>query len=260
MSTEIIDTQIISYAFKGVPDYTVTSKAISSVTAQEFLLVQANDFKRARYYLPRLTDWEVAGIYERLKSGDTEAKLRFGHQHRGWKRRTDQLIIELNSDFPAIIEYGHNRISVAINNQDRRYYELCVNGLDRKLQRKLLSRFDFIIENRVSCLSLSPVIVERMFVLLEAFSTKFNAKSNYRNTINDMLILATALEREAQLLTNDTLLNRFAANFFDAPFTPQSNDTCRIDFSKKSQDRRKPLESKGYINRSWQVHERRGRS
>jgi predicted nucleic acid-binding protein len=47
----IIDTQILSYHFKGVDkDISSQNLAISSITANEFLLAQPNNSEKPDYY------------------------------------------------------------------------------------------------------------------------------------------------------------------------------------------------------------------
>ena len=94
--------------------------------------------------------------------------------------------------------------------------------------------------------------------LLAQFLDRYEAKQNMRNTINDVLVLATAIEKKVPLLTEDNLLRRFTAEVIGA-LTGERQGNLLLDFSAAEvQERRKPLESKGYINRGWQVLERRG--
>ncbi len=97
-----------------------------------------------------------------------------------------------------------------------------------------------------------------MNILLQ-FLDKYEAKQNHRNTVNDILILSTAVEHSAPLLTEDSLLRRFAAEILGAKCHEQQSKELIIDFTTPEVvDRRKPLESKGYINRGWQILEHRG--
>jgi hypothetical protein len=56
----VLDTQVVSYAMKGVPGLAARGSLISSVTAQEFLLAQSNDSRRLRYALPALINCPAA--------------------------------------------------------------------------------------------------------------------------------------------------------------------------------------------------------
>ncbi|MEV6799499.1 hypothetical protein AB0M91_14285 [Micromonospora rifamycinica] len=255
---ELVDTQIVSYAWKGVAGYEINGKAVSSVVAQEFLLIQEDNPRRPRYYLPRLQQSEVTARWEFYKAGDDEHVARLKRPSHGWRKRTERLMIDLGEDFPAIVEYGHGRLSAAINDGDVRYFELCIAALDRRLRRKLMDRFSFMVECRLKCVALSLETVSRMFPLLDSFSATYNMKADYRNTINDMLILATALERNSRLLTMDSLLNRFAANYYGVTFDVAGSGVGCLEFGGSVPCGRKSRESRGYINRGWRVHESRG--
>ncbi|GAB7039114.1 MULTISPECIES: hypothetical protein [Catenuloplanes] len=254
---DLVDTMIVSYAWKGIPGFEIQGRSISSVTAQEFLLVQTPDPKQPLYYLPSRGLLVVGRHHLVVRAGNRISPAQRERLRRKWKDQTDRLIIDFASDYPRIVEYGHNRISGTINAKDITYYSACTSVLDRQIQDTLLSRFAFLAANGVRCIALSPRIIEQMFTLLEAFSQTANVKTNFRNSINDLLILATAIDRRVRLVTRDTLLNRFAAGVHDAPVERVAPEVWTIDFSESTADRRKPYESKGYVNRSWQVMERR---
>jgi hypothetical protein len=86
--------------------------------------------------------------------------------------------------------------------------------------------------------------------LFAEFTSEHNCKGNVRNTVNDILILATAIDRQKKFLTHDNLLNRFAAEYYEAPTHKDKNELL-IDFSEKVAEKRKNRESKGYINKGW---------
>lgn len=96
-------------------------------------------------------------------------------------------------------------------------------------------------------------------LILGQFLDRYEAKQNPRNTINDIIILSTAIEHSVPLLTEDNLLRRFSAELMGALCFEQPHSQLLIDFTAPEvSDRRRPFESKGYINRGWQVLERRG--
>jgi len=69
--------------------------------------------------------------------------------------------------------------------------------------------------------------------------------------VNDVLILASAIEYQKPFLTKDNLLSRFAAETYHVQAIQQEGNIL-VDFSKiEPIERRKSLESKGYINRGW---------
>ena len=89
--------------------------------------------------------------------------------------------------------------------------------------------------------------------LLQEFSKQHNLKANFRNSLNDILILSSAIDSSATLMTEDNLLNKFAVQQYSGSYDKRS-DLVAINFDKISgSPPRKNLESKGYINRGWQV-------
>ena len=106
----IVDTQILSYRFKGLEDNIHgRSLAISSITANEFLTAQPKDSKQPNYYIIH------PARYPYLLEGD-------GSQYFGnpkWAKmgahRTDQVIIDFGNHFSAYREFGNEAISQIIN-------------------------------------------------------------------------------------------------------------------------------------------------
>ena len=89
---------------------------------------------------------------------------------------------------------------------------------------------------------------------------RYETKQNARNTVNDILILGTSIVQTEVLLTEDSLLRRFTAEVVGADCHERSSNRLLIDFEAPLvTERRKPLEAKGYVNRGWQILERRGR-
>jgi hypothetical protein len=88
--------------------------------------------------------------------------------------------------------------------------------------------------------------------LLDKFLIKHSSKSDFKNTWNDILILSKAINKQLPLLTEDKLLNRFAAENYNTKAI-QENGFLKIDFSDtKNVEKRTNKESKGYINRGWE--------
>jgi hypothetical protein len=89
--------------------------------------------------------------------------------------------------------------------------------------------------------------------LFYEFLLRYNSKENLKNTINDVLILATAINSSSSLVTKDSLLNRFASEQYNAELI-ENQDSLIVDFGKeKSLEKRRSKESKGYINKGWRV-------
>jgi hypothetical protein len=119
----------------------------------------------------------------------------------------------------------------------------------------------YILDNKYHCYCLNRSIIEQGLDLFSRFIAEHNCKGNVRNTVNDILILATAIERGKLLLTHDNLLNRFAAEYYNnAPIQRDKNELL-IDFSgEPTGERKKNQESKGYINRGWSYSVRNNRA
>ncbi|MEH2242710.1 hypothetical protein [Nostoc sp.] len=115
------------------------------------------------------------------------------------------------------------------------------------------------MDNGYYCYSLTKSSVKQALSLFSEFTSEHNCKDNVRNTVNDILILATAIDKEKKFLTDDNLLNRFAAEYYEAPIH-EDKDKLLIDFSEKVVEKRKNQESKGYINRGWSYAVRKNRA
>lgn len=244
---QILDTQIISYAFKETYDGQVTHQNIASITANEFLLVQSAERTKANYYVPLS---QIIG----LKTGNEIDFPRRDHPFP--KRHTDQIILEFGQDYPAIIEFCNLAISETINSKAKGLFHETIRFLDKEQRKLILARFNFLLNQNINCLLLSRNTVVLGLNLFCEFLSRYNTKENFRNTVNDVLILATAVNSSATLVTKDSLLNRFASDYYNG-FTKEKSGFLSIDFGKeKNLVRRRNRESKGYINKGWQIRVR----
>lgn len=256
----ITDTQVLSYYYKGAAPLPSSPILISSVTAAEFLLIQSAIPSRANYYpiLPAHLRHRTGGG---LLGESAAPRILFDskrHAAHG-KHRTDQLVLNFNGRMPSFIEFGSVAISQIINDGYQDIYAASISHLDKTHQKKLRDKLQFLIRTNVQCLAVTPTIADVGMNILGQFLDKYEAKKNPRNTINDILILSTAVEHSLPLLTEDGLLKRFTAELLGASYFEHAPDRLLIDFTPPEvSDRRKPFESKGYINRGWQVMERRG--
>jgi predicted nucleic acid-binding protein len=235
----MVDTQILSYRFKGI-DKDIHSKSwvISSITANEFLETQPKDSKKPDYYI--IHPARYPHLFNLL-----DAKCAKMGEHR-----TDQVIIDFGNQFPAYREFGNEAISEIINQKKIETYKLSISHFPKQKQKDRLKKLMYILDNDYQCYSLTKSALEEGLSLFSQFTSKHNCKANIRNTVNDILILATAIDRKKVLLTHDKLLNRFAAEYYEVPIEQDKNELL-IDFSKKAVDQSKNRESKGYINSGW---------
>ena len=244
----IVDTQILSYRFKGLENNIHgESLAISSITANEFLVAQPKDSNPPNYYIIH------PAIYSHLLQAEGVSIL----QHFGnpkWAkmgaRRTDQVIIDFGNQFSAYREFGNEAISEIINDNKLEIYKISIAHLPKQKQKYLLKRLKYILDNGYYCYSLTKSSIDEALEMFSEFVSEHNCKENMRNTANDILILATAIDRGKKFLTNDNLLNRFAADYHEAPIHKDKNELL-IDFSEKQVNKKINRESKGYINKGW---------
>jgi predicted nucleic acid-binding protein len=255
----ITDTQVLSYYYKAVLPSPVAPISISSITAAEFLLMQSKQ-NGANYYpiLPSMMRHRVGSFMHvgSLASG----RMMFDSKRHAMlgKHRTDQLVLNFNGRMPSFVEFGGLAISQIINDGHYHLFSASISHMGKALRKKLQDRLRFLMNSNVQCLAVTPGIADIGMNILGQFLDKYEAKQNTRNTVNDMLILATAIQYEMSLLTEDGLLKRFTAQLLGAPCIEKNFDRVLIDFKRPTtEDRRKTLESKGYINRGWQVMERR---
>lgn len=246
----IVDTQIVSYCFSGYwePEH-AKGIEISSVTASEFLLFQTRENGKADYYVVN------PERYGRLHA---EALFSVYYEHAGnakWakmgSRRTDSLIIDFSSQYQAYRMFGNDAISSIINNRNLEAFKLSISHLEKPRQKQLKKKIEYIFDNDMHCHRVNEVVCDIGMKLLEKFERNINPKDNIKNTVNDLLILATAIEKEKALHTKDKVLAKFAAEEYSAK-TTESSDSVIVDFSREALPERKVnQESKGYINKGW---------
>jgi hypothetical protein len=240
----ILDTQIISYAYKGAFNQDITGQTISCLTAKEFLLLQYGEIDKPDYYVPL--------VPQRMGANDlAEGSLQFRMDHPFSVRSTDFTLLEFGQDFSPLREYCNTAVSSLINNENKIYYRESIRFLPKPKRKLLKHKFDFVLSEKLRCLPLSQNAIDLGFDLLYEFSKQFNIKGNFRNSIYDLLILAAAIENEAILKTKDSVLNRFAIEYSGALLAEREKH-IEIEFSNSSQKiRKRSTESKGYINRGW---------
>ena len=200
----MLDTQVLSDAYKG-RDEPVQGARISSIVAGEFLEIYLpTSFAKARYYI-------------RYHSGHTMAHDILGGELPPSTRKPsyiDRLILEFGRDYPTVIEYGSRAMAAIINDRNHGMYAQIVGSFDKAFQKKVRPRFAFICGQIGQCVPLTRETAEVGMYLFGAFTRKYAVKDDFRNSINDMMIIATARSSGERLISKDSLLNRFAADVF----------------------------------------------
>lgn len=248
----IIDTQIVSYALKGssIAGGGLSGFSVTSTVAQEFLRVRDVATGESRYFTPPPHTLGPAArdayFAQRKIHGDRPSDRPL------FKRATDKLIMDFNNEFPSVVEYGHLGISHLIGTANRVIFSESVNHLAKRERKDLLGKFIFLAEQRVECIPVKADCVPVAFGLLKRLIARgFNLKADFRNSLNDMLILGTAITRGADLWTQDELLAQFAAEELTSKVKHRDTHYEIPVQSSENSIRRVSRESKGYINTGW---------
>jgi hypothetical protein len=248
---DFLDTQIISYAMKGREGLPIKGATISSISANELLLVQGTKYTQANYYVPMPCSRFKVTSKEPSHFNPSHRLSRMDHPFS--RRSTDQVLLDFGNQYPTIIEYGNLAISIVINNKASVLFNEAIKFLPAHQRKRVRRAFDFIIDNSIRCAPLTKNSIAYAVDLLQKFATKHSFKGNFRNSLNDILILASAIDASAKLNTEDSLLGAFAAEVYNVPQHIEDGILV-IDFSSNNEPlSKKKAESKGYINKGWQV-------
>ena len=142
----------------------------------------------------------------------------------------------------------HKRIDV---------YSRRIAHLDKPERRRLVEIFSYLIDRDLSCLSLDRATAQVGMDLLRqyAMSDGNNLKANFRNSLNDMLILAASINSGVDLLTEDRALWRFAMRTLKLSLNAKG-PLIELETSPKAAKSANSKEGKGYVNRSWEARVR----
>jgi predicted nucleic acid-binding protein len=248
--SSFVDTQVVSYAMKGQWSNPIAGSLLSSVVANEFLLAYTSNLKRARYYIP-ISDRK--SLLPRLHSLIRKEYKQNPHMRRVVTRqKTDKIIIDFGTEYPTIFEFNSVSVAKVINERNKSLFRESIEFVDRRQRQIIMQRFDFLLDSAVRCVPLNPRDVTLGFRLLNAFTRTSTVKLKFRNTWNDILVLATAKNCLGRLVTRDKMLFRFAADVYGAEVRSVGS-FLEVSFDSGKETRRPSRESKGYVNRRWQV-------
>ncbi len=240
-----IDTHIVSYAKKGLLTQSIRGANISSVAASELLLVYGGRRTAANYYVP---------VAYPLHMGTHIASLKRDQPYP--KGSTDRVVFSFGSDFEPLIEFGSKALARMVNERDAELLRQSISFLDKQKQKIIREDFGFLVENDVHCVPLRPGTVEIGYRLLEAFKLSGERfKSTFRNTWNDLLILAAAWDHGDVLWSEDSQLNRFSATSF-GECSELIPGVLKIHFHRtgdRGTQRHRGDESKHYVNKGWRA-------
>ncbi|MGN0707756.1 MAG: PIN domain-containing protein [Faecalibacterium sp.] len=246
---EFIDTQIISYKFNGrknLFDGDIHGRKISSIVALEFLGLMVKSENRARMY-PFV-----------LAKNHSPLPVQVPHRTKGRELGigcTDRMIIDFNGDFDSIIIFSNEAISRLINKKDlSTLLFFAKSSLDKFSYKQFRRKVEFLINNDIVVVPLSQESVNTMHRIYEMIKDNYNVKSNYRNSIMDLLILSTAIENEEPLITLDKELNKVLEKCCpDIEISNSPNGLARITYLNKSNKKSNENGNKGYTNNGWRV-------
>ena len=241
----IIDTNILYYKHKD-PKYKVSieNDFITSVNALEFLKnIEKVHTNKAKYYIPLLNPVHFGVLM------DKDLKNRSYN-----KRLSDSITFDFKGDFESYVFYNNYSVSLSINENAQELFNSSIQFLPKENYKDIKEKFSFITENKLTCLQIDNRDIELSYYLLDKFLKNHSIKEDFRNSWNDLLILSKSINTKSTLVSNDKLLNKFAAEMFEAKIIAISHDEIEIDFTKLDNDENKyrKFESKGYLNRGWQ--------
>jgi len=246
-----VDTQLLAYAYNA--DISCTQQSgdivISSVAAKEFLLAYKVNSAQDLYYLPA-----QIGLNWRLSAN----AFSFGimRDHPFSKHYTDQRIIDIQTANVCYIEYGSLAFSMAINNKSIDLFRSATSHLPKHTRRLVKSKFEFLCDNKIECKALNDPTVELAINIMRDFLKHYQPKKNFRNTLNDILILSAAAADGALLQTNDTLLDELS-NLHTPHHKFSSANSIFLDYTNSEPANQKENNgSKGYVNKPTFIYKR----
>jgi len=151
----------------------------------------------------------------------------------------------------AYIEFSNLALSHVINERRADIFEVAVQFQKKDEIKMLKRRYEYLIQREIRCIPLSPAIIDIAFELLADFLANHNPKQNFRNTLNDMLIFATALNTGRTLVTEDSLLLRFIQETCGGIVTTRNQHLYYTPPHTEAKPDPQRRESKGYINKGW---------
>lgn len=238
-----VDTQVIICADQIGDVGEIRGCHACSVVLAEYLMVQTDDYTSPAYFLPtrnrvvlgRPIDWN------RLQK---ERPPYWARSH------TTSMRVILRSVEPAvsILYWGMSALADIINDHDRARFQAAINRLTPRKRLRLLHKLDFVLQANMPCDALTEEDIQLALGLMRRFAEANSPKIDIRNTLNDMLVLASSINRGFVLRTDDTLLDDFARKQLNARSTPHGDNLMDLRTPKAGYLRRS-AGTRGYVNR-----------
>jgi hypothetical protein len=122
---KLLDTQVISYKYKGAKEVDIKEKIIPSVVALEFLLLQSYRPYSANYYVPKTNRLHLRAV----------ENMKIDHAFR--KSSTDSIIFDFGHVHGPFAMFSNFSISDLINRQNVKLFDKAIYFLDKEIQKDL---------------------------------------------------------------------------------------------------------------------------
>lgn len=242
----IVDTQLLDRIEIG--DLAMDAPwSVSSVTAQEALNMQVPTTEdRYRIALPLLSGMHM------LDSAPCRGTFWLDHaRSQPISRRADRQVLRLSPTAADRLEIGHASVAAAHRDGLDTLASAYLSVLPETQRKHAVRRWRLLRNQASEVIPLDAGVAARGVALLGDFlDSGRKPKPVLRNTVNDMLILATALERGRPLATLDGTLRDFYA---EVGCIVDVVDDVLIAAPVSAGDDRDaaPRESKRFVNSLW---------
>jgi hypothetical protein len=147
----------------------------------------------------------------------------------------------------TVLYCGMSALADIINDHDRARFQVAINRLTPRRRLRLLHKLDFVMQANMSCDALTEEDTELALGLMKRFVETNSPKEDIRNTLNDMLVLASSINHGLVLRTDDTLLDDFARKQLNAKSTPHGDNLVDLR-TPKEECIRKNAGTRGFVN------------
>lgn len=244
----LIDTNVfVSSWTDAEPLVSASRRFTSSVVLQELFLAQLGQGGYS-YALPSLR----SHMHMHRQFLGMSTFLSRHAKARPVSGSADKIILDFAGDLPSRLERGHFTMADAYNSAARPVLQAYSSVLGKEKSRNVLRRYDALKEMGVQAIPLNVVTAQLGLDLFSQFGNTHNAKKDKRNTFNDMLILATAMDENIALATYDQELVSFAREVSGREMASIDNVYYSLPVAGRV-DSTVGRESKYFVNNPWRA-------
>jgi hypothetical protein len=167
---------------------------------------------------------------------------------RIFKRSSGQIQFYFHNEYPTVFEYNSNGLATAVNDARFDAIGLAIEPLSRREKQRIRLIWSFLVENGVRCQPIGTSIAGHAMNLVAFVGARYTFKPNFRNSLNDLIVFATALQLGLEVATADKLLARIIAEYAGVS-TVEGDDVVRLSFAGAQEQEREPKQT--YKNRGW---------